>query len=53
MAGAENIKQDQRHDAALAAKGDPRDGAILPVPGAQYAAVSVCGYRGSSLGDTG
>ncbi len=51
MVGAEKSKQDQRHDAALAAKGNPRDKATIPVSGAHSAAVSVCGYRGSGLGD--
>ena len=46
MAGAENIKQDQRHEARLAVKGDPRDAGRLPVSGAHSAAVSVSRYRG-------
>ncbi len=49
MVGAENIKQDQQHDARLGAKGDPRDAGKLPVSGAHSAVVSVCGYGGSSL----
>ncbi len=49
MVGAENIKQDQRHDAALAAKGDPRDGARSGHMARNLPPVSVLRYRGPSL----
>ncbi len=49
MVGAEKSKQDQQHEAALAAKQDPRDGAEPGHLGRHLERVSVCGYRGSSL----
>ncbi len=53
MVDAENIKQDQRYEARLAAKENPRDAGKLPVSGAHSAAVSVSRYRGPTLGDFG